>query len=127
MSAVVKMRHIEPDAGSVRQGVILRFRPKTPVKVIKHIEREYGDYLMHDDAENYFSTDIYRKSAERLTPRRRITEFREIHGMTQTELACMLGMAVQKVHDFEHGHRGISKATAKKLEKIFNSPAGNFI
>ena len=125
MSAVVKMRHIEPEAESVRRGVILRFRPKTPAKVIKHIEQEYGDYLISD--ENYFDTDVYRKSAERLTPQRRITELREIHRMTQTELARHLGMAVQKVHDFEHGHRGISKATAKKLEKIFNSPAGNFI
>ena len=127
MPAVVKMRHTEPEAESVRQGVILRFKPKTPAKVIKHIEPEYGDYLIMNNSEDYFSTDSYRKSAERLTPQRRLTELREIHNLTQTELARMLGVAVQKVCDYEHGHRGISKATAKKLEKIFNSPAGNFI
>ena len=51
MSAAVKTRHTENNAESARAGVILRFRPKTPAKVIKKIEREYSDYLLDGDDE----------------------------------------------------------------------------
>jgi DNA-binding transcriptional regulator YiaG len=97
--------------------------------VLSEIKSRYKGFVLgeRNDAENYFETDIYKESAARLTPARRVKELREVHNMTQAELGKILGMAVQKVSDFETGQREVSKKIAKKLEKVFKSPAGNFI
>jgi DNA-binding XRE family transcriptional regulator len=108
--------------------ISLWLRPGTPKRVLREIKSRYKGFMLGErsDAENYFETDIYKDSAKRLTPDVRIKELRGIHNMTQAELAKVLGVAVQKVSDFETGQREVSKKIAKKLEKVFKSPAGNF-
>jgi hypothetical protein len=45
LSAVVKTHHTE----RAQPGIILRFRPRTPARIIKHIEQEYKEYLIDND------------------------------------------------------------------------------
>ena len=45
---------------------------------------------------------------------------REMAGLTQTELAKLLGMPQANVSQIETGRRSVGKALAKKLSKIFH-------
>jgi DNA-binding transcriptional regulator YiaG len=121
MSVAVKMRHIESSP-----TVILRFRSKTPARIIKHIEREYRDYLIDDDEKlvDISTTDWYRRMEKKMTPGKMLKTLREVKELSQAKLGEMIGTPGTRVSDFETGQRAISKEVAKKLATIFNvSPA----
>jgi len=123
MSVAVKTRRIEKD---IPHGVILRFRPQTPAKVIEHIEREYGSYMIDPDDELvvFNETDLARKIDKRMTPGKYLRNLREATGMTQKQVGEMTGKRSSYISDLETGQREIGKKVAKKLAEIFNvSPA----
>ena len=127
MSVAVKMRHTEKAREFVRPGVVLRFRPKTPAKVIKHIEREYADYLIDaegDELVDISTTRWYKRMSEKMTPGKFLRNLREATGMTQKEISEKTGHRPSYISDLETGQRQIGRKTAKKLARIFNvSPA----
>ena len=53
--------------------------------------------------------------------------YRKLAGMTQSVLAEKLCATKQFVYDMENGRKTISKATAKKLAKIFDVSVARFI
>jgi len=66
------------------------------------------------------TTAWYKNIKAKTTPGEVVKIYRGLHKMTQEELGHRLGKFTrQHVSAMETGHRGISKATAKKLAKIF--------
>ena len=61
------------------------------------------------------------------TPGKNMRFYRKLAGMTQLVLAGRLGATKQFVSDMENGRKPISKATAKKLAKIFDVSVARFI
>lgn len=52
---------------------------------------------------------------------------KDLHHMTQKQLAEKLGIAPQTVSNMETGVRPISRETAYKLGELFDVPPGRFI
>ena len=126
MSVAVKIRHIKNSSSVARPGVILHFRKRTPARIIKHIEREYRDYLLGGDDElvDISTTEWYKRMEKKMTPGKTLKTLREIKEFTQARLGEMTGTPTTRISDYETGQRAISKDAAKKLAAIFNvSPA----
>jgi DNA-binding transcriptional regulator YiaG len=120
------MRHIEQSNEPVRQCKILRFQPKTPVSIIKKIEREYSEYL--DGGDNGLvditTTDWYRKMEKQMTPGKMLKTLREVRNLTQDGLGIKIGTPASRISDYETGQRAISKHAAKRIGDVFKvSPA----
>jgi len=122
MQAVAKMHHTED-----KPGVILRFRPRTPSRIIKHIEQEYRDYLVDTDDDElvvFEETDLARTIDARMSPGKYLRNLREANGLTQQDVADRTGHRPAYVSDMENDRRAISRMTARKLAEMFNvSPA----
>jgi ribosome-binding protein aMBF1 (putative translation factor) len=125
MSVAVKTRHIESSTTVTRPGVILRFRSRTPARIIKHIEREYRDYLIDDDELVVWEeTELARKIDTRMTPGKYLRHLRDAQGLTQQDIADKTDHRPTYISDMENDRTPISRMMARKLAKIFNvSPA----
>jgi HTH-type transcriptional regulator/antitoxin HigA len=119
------MHHTE--GKTTRPGVILRFRPRTPSRIIKHIEQEYREYLVDADDDElvvFEETDLARKIDARMTPGKYLKNLREANGLTQQDIANKTGHRPAYVSDMENDRRAISRKTARKLAEVFGvSPA----
>lgn len=71
--------------------------------------------------------DWYKETEKELTPAVSMRFYRQLHKLTQSELAGKLGVSKQHVSDMECGRRNISKKTAEALSAIFDVPAGRFL
>lgn len=69
----------------------------------------------------------YKEEAAKDTPGRALRFYRKLKGMTQPELAEMLGTTKQFISNLENDRKPISRMMTKKLSKIFNVPASRFI
>jgi plasmid maintenance system antidote protein VapI len=121
MQAAEKTRHTKP-------GVILRFRPRTPSRIIRRIEQEYKEYLLDSDNYNelvvWNDTNLARTIDARMTPGKYLKNLREATGMTQQDIADKTGHRPAYVSDMENDRRAISRMTARKLAEVFHvSPA----
>jgi DNA-binding XRE family transcriptional regulator len=126
MSAAVKTRPINRSPVGARAGIILRFRARTPARIIKNIEREYRDYLIDDVDEmvDISATDWYKRMEKKMTPGKTLKTLREVRDYSQAKLGEMIDTPASRISDYETGQRTISKEVAKKLAAIFNvSPA----
>ena len=111
-------------------GVTLRFRPRTPSRIIKRIEQEYGDYLEKDDGQETvdpFSTEWYRDITGKTTPGDRLNTERFKASMTQIKLAELTGIPQHHISEMEHGKRPIGRETARKLAKVFKTDYRYFL
>jgi DNA-binding transcriptional regulator YiaG len=125
MSVAVKMRHTENSPTVARPGVILRFRSRTPARIIRRVEREYADYLIGgDELVDISATEWYKRMEKKMTPGKMLKTLREVKELSQAKLGEMIGTPGSRVSDYETGQRAISKEVAKKLAAIFKvSPA----
>jgi|WetSurMetagenome_2_1015567.scaffolds.fasta_scaffold282924_2 DNA-binding XRE family transcriptional regulator len=125
MSVAVKMRHTKSSPTVTRAGVILRFRSRTPARIIKHIEQEYRDYLIDDDQLVVWEeTELARKIDARMTPGKYLRHLRDAQELTQQDVADKTGHRSTYISDMENDRMPISRMMAKKLAAIFGvSPA----
>ena len=115
MSVAVRMRPIN-----------IKFRPRTPARVIHSIKMQFSDYIIDasDENEDWFESDLHKEIASGMKPGDYLRNFREAHGFTQHDLAEKIGVRVNYLSDMETGQRSISKMNAKKLGEMFKvSPA----
>jgi DNA-binding XRE family transcriptional regulator len=114
MQAVAKKRHIS-----------IRFKPRTPSRVINSIKKQYADYIYDDDElVDISTTDWYKQMEKKMTPGKTLKTLREVRELTQAKLGEMIDISTARISDFETGQRAISKAVAKKLGELFGvSPA----
>lgn len=71
--------------------------------------------------------DWYKEEVAQDTPGRTLRFYRKLKGMTQPELAEMLGTTKQFISNLENDRKPISRLMAKKLSETFNVPAARFI
>jgi predicted transcriptional regulator len=118
MSAAVKTRPIN-----------IRFKARTPVRVIHSIRKQFSTYIIDDEEENvdWFKTDLHKEIAAAMSPGDYLRNFREAHLITQKELALKIGVRVNYLSDLETGQRAISRKNAKKFAALFNVTPGVFI
>jgi DNA-binding XRE family transcriptional regulator len=121
MLAVAKTPHID-----------LRIRGSISVPVLRTLKREYGTALKvmpdaDDETVDWFSTELSKKIAARLSPGNCVKIYRENLGLTQEGLGAKLGVKGSFVSDIEHDRRAISKEKAKILSKLFHVSVGYFI
>jgi hypothetical protein len=103
----------------------IRFKPRTPARVIHSIKKQFSDYIIDDDEYVEWSkTDLHKEISARMTPGKSLRTLREMCGWTLAVTGKKIGISPQRVSDFEAGHRAISKDAAKKFSAIFHvSPA----
>lgn len=125
MSVVVKTRHIEKVRVEIPRHLLddLKGRYGQDVRLIRTVEKD--DELSVSIHDSEWLKRIHKET----TPGDALRLYRKNRGFTQEELANKLGRGVQKQHisDMERGHRGISKAVAKKLAKVFQTSPERFI
>ena len=76
---------------------------------------------------NVEDMDWYKEEVAKDTPSRTLRFYRKLKGMTQPELAEMLGTTKQFISNLENDRKPISRLMAKKLSETFNVPAARFI
>ena len=117
--------------------VVVR-RPRTefslngdvPRKLIQSLVSEYGldnVKIKEDDMMNVEDMEWYKEEAAKATPGRTLRFYRKLKGMTQPELAKMLGTTKQFISNLENDRKPISRIMSKKLSEILNVPASRFI
>jgi ribosome-binding protein aMBF1 (putative translation factor) len=116
MSAVVKTHPIS-----------IRFKARTPIRVIHSIRKQFSNYILDDEYVDWFKTDLHKEIASSMKPGDYLRNFREAQGVTQKDFADKIGVRVNYLSDMETGQRAISRMTAKKLAAIFNVTPGVFI
>lgn len=117
MSEVVKTRPIN-----------IRFKPRTPKRVINTIKKQYADYIDDDDELiDISTTDWYKQMEQKMTPGKSLKTLREMKKLTQAKLGEISGIPAARISDYETGQRAISKTIAKKLAGIFGVSAASFI
>jgi DNA-binding XRE family transcriptional regulator len=118
MSVVARTHHIS-----------IRFKSRTPARVIHSIKRQFSNYILDDDQEyvNWFETDLHKEIDARMTPDKSLRILREMCGWTLAETGKKIGVSPHRVSDYETGQRAISKDIAKKLAKVFNTTPARFI
>jgi len=115
MSAAVKTHPIN-----------IRFKPRTPARVIHSVKKQFANYILDEDEEyiDWLKTDFHKEIAARMTPAKTLCNLRKMCGWTLAETGKKIGASPYRISDYENGHREISKAVAKELGKLFNvSPA----
>lgn len=105
-----------------------------PVKrpLVRFLRDQYGEIEVIEDTDDELievgSSDWYRSIKDTITPGDNLRIYREIHGLTQEQLAENLGnLTRQNISNMENGHRSISLKTAKKLAALFNVSVEKFV
>jgi DNA-binding XRE family transcriptional regulator len=111
----------------------IRIKGRIPNKLIDLLAEEYGNALQitpdpEDEKLDVFQTDWYKNIKKRLNPGTYIKVYRQNRNMTQAELGKALGgIPRQHISNMENGIRPISKKTALKLAKLFDTSVEKFI
>lgn len=119
MQVVVKKPHIRLE-GEIG-GSLVRF-----------LRDQYGEIEVIEDEDDELvevtKSDWYQSIRETLVPGENMRTYRQMHGMTQDQLAEKLGnLTRQNISNMENGHRSISKNMAKKLATLFDVSVEKFV
>ena len=82
---------------------------------------------IEDDMMNVEDMEWYKEEAADDSPGKALRFYRSLKGLSQPELAEMLGISRQSISDLENDRKPISRIMAKELSGIFNVPASRFI
>ena len=122
------MQAVEETHRTKTPGILLRFRPRTPARIIRRIAQEYGNYLEKDDETvDPFATEWYRSITEKTTPGDRLNTERFKTSMTQVKLSELTGIPQHHISEMEHGKRPIGRETARKFAKVFKTDYRYFL
>jgi antitoxin component HigA of HigAB toxin-antitoxin module len=107
----------------------IRFKSRTPMRVIQSVRKQFSNYIIDDKDENvnWFETDLHKEIAATMTPAKTLRTLREMTGWTLAETGKKIGVSQYRVSDYETGQRAISKEMAKKLAEVFNTSPAEFI
>jgi len=100
--------------------------------LVKYLRDQYGEIEVIEDEDNelveVITSDWYRSIRKTVTPGENVRMYRQMHGMTQDQLAEQLGnLTRQNISNMENGHRSISKNMAKKLATLFDVSVEKFV
>lgn len=100
--------------------------------LIRFLRNQYGEIEVIEDPEDELvevtKSDWYAAVRKTIAPGENLRIYREMHGMTQDQLADKLGNVTrQNVSNMENGHRSIGKNIAKKLAEMFDVSVEKFL
>ena len=100
--------------------------------LVEYLRQEFGEIEVIEDDEDALveitESERYRSIRSAITPGENMRVYRELHGLTQTELGRKLGnFTRQNISNMENGHRPISKAVAKRLATLYDVSVEKFI
>jgi len=109
--------------------ISIRFKPRTPARVISLVKKQYSNYILKEDDEytDWFETDLHKEISSRMNPAKTLRSLREMSGWTLAETGIKIGVSPYRVSDYETGKRAISKNIAKKLAEVFKTSPAVFI
>jgi len=110
---------------------LVRVRAEKMERVVS-ILREHGidsEIVAADDEikDDFFATDLYRRTEAETTDGERLGSQRRRAKMTQAALAEAAGFSPRRISDMECGRRGISIAAARKLAAALGVTAGEIV
>jgi len=116
-------------AAAKTHPINIRFKPRTPTRVIQSVKKQFASYILDDGDEyvDWFKTDLHKEISARMTPGKSLRMLREMAGWTLAETGKKIGVSPYRVSDYETGQRAISKAMAKTLAGVFNTSPAVFI
>ena len=119
MQVVVKKPHI-------------RVEGEVTGALVEYLRQQFGEIEVIEDDDDALlevtESEWYRSIRSTMTPGENMRVYRELHGLTQTELGRKLGnFTRQNISNMENGHRPISKAVAKRLAALFDVSVEKFI
>ncbi|TVR94353.1 MAG: XRE family transcriptional regulator [Spirochaetaceae bacterium] len=100
--------------------------------LVQFLRDQYGEVeIIEDEGDELVEvtkSDWYQSIRETITPGENMRVYREMHGLTQDQLAEKLGnLTRQNISNMENGHRSISKTMAKKLAALFDVTIEKFV
>lgn len=100
--------------------------------LIEYLRCEFGDIEIIEEKDEEWvevvESDWYRSIRPTISPGENIRVYRELHNLTEGELAKKLGnLSRQNISNMECGLQPISKAVAKKMAVIFDVSAEKFL
>ena len=111
-----------------------RVEGDVPPWLLEELKKRYGAKLQIADEDpealiNVRDTEWFKDISPALTPAKALQVYRKNRGLTLLQLAGLLGptVRVQNISNMENGSRGISKAMARKLAKVFGASPARFI
>ena len=100
--------------------------------LVQYLRDQYGEIEIIEDPEEELvevrNSDWYRSFRGAISPGENLRVYRELHGLTQDQLAAKIGtLTKQNISNMENGRRSISKSLAKQLAALFEVSVEKFI
>ena len=100
--------------------------------IVQYLRDQYGEIEIIEDPDDELvevkNSDWYRSIRGAIGPGENLRVYRELHGLTQDQLAAKLGnLTKQNISNMENGHRSISKSVAKRLADLFDVSVEKFV
>lgn len=110
--------------GTVEQRLLDIIEAYCGQDAFRLVDREDDD---EDGWERLEDMEWYQEAEKELTPAVSLKFYRQLHNLSQKELAERLGISKQHVSDMECGRRNISRKTAEALSTLFDVPQARFL
>lgn len=110
----------------------IRLEGEISGSLVRFLRDQYGEIEVIENEDDELievkNSDWYTSIRGTITPGENMRLYREMHDMTQDQLAEKLGTVTrQNISNMEHGHRSISKNMAKKLAEVFEVSVEKFV
>jgi DNA-binding XRE family transcriptional regulator len=94
----------------------LRISSGIPRQILADLKRRYAKYLEADsELYDYFETGLANKIAKDLTVGKRVSNLREVMGLSQMALGAKAELSAAKISDIENDRRKVGLVVAKRL------------
>lgn len=100
--------------------------------LLRYLRSQYGEVEViensDDDLIEVRHSDWYRSIRGTITPGENLRIYREMHGLTQDQLAERIGnISRRNISDMERGHKVIIESVAEKLADFFDVSVEKFL
>lgn len=100
--------------------------------LLRYLRSQYGEVEVIENSDDELievkHSDWYRSIRGTITPGENLRIYREMHGLTQDQLAERIGnISRRNISDMERGHKVIVESVAEKLADFFDVSVEKFL
>lgn len=100
--------------------------------LLRYLRSQYGEVEVIENSDDELievkHSDWYRSIRGTITPGENLRIYREMHGLTQDQLAERIGnISRRNISDMERGHKVIIESVAEKLADFFDVSVEKFL